>query len=67
MNLFGKLYLDEDVSVLVDILMKARGFNAVTARDQQLLGAHDPAQLAHAVSLGRCIATHNRAHSRNVR
>jgi predicted nuclease of predicted toxin-antitoxin system len=59
-KLFADLYLDEDVSVLVAALLRARGFDVVTARDQGMLGRSDAEQLARAASLGRCIFTHNR-------
>ena len=36
-NLFIRLYLDEDVNVLVADLLKARGFDAVTVRDARKL------------------------------
>jgi len=62
MKLFAELYLDEDVSALVATLLRARGFKVTTAREQALLGRDDAEQLAHAVSLGRCIFTHNRIH-----
>lgn len=62
MKLFAELYLDEDVSVLIGTLLQARGFSACTARDEEMLGKDDPDQLAHAVSLERCIVTHNRVH-----
>lgn len=62
MKLFAEVYLDEDVSVLIATLLRARGFDVVTARDEGMLAQDDPDQLAHAVSLGRCIVTHNRVH-----
>jgi hypothetical protein len=34
MKLFAELYLDEDVSVLVAALLRARGFDVITARDE---------------------------------
>lgn len=60
MKLFASLYLDEDVSVLVARLVQARGLDATTTHEQQMLGQPDPLQLAYAVSLERCILTHNR-------
>lgn len=60
MNLFATLYLDEDVAPLIAILLRNRSFNAVTARDEQMLSEPDPVQLAYATSLERCILTHNR-------
>lgn len=59
-RLFICLYLDEDVNILVAELLKARGFDAVTARDAGQLHATDAQQLAYAVSQGRTIVTHNR-------
>jgi len=60
MRLFASIYLDEDVSVLVAVLLRAKGFDAVTTRDEQMLTQPDPRQMAHAISLERCILTHNR-------
>ena len=60
MRLFTSVYLDEDVSVLVAVLLQAKGFDAVTTRDEKMLAKPDPAQLAHAVSMERCLLTHNR-------
>jgi hypothetical protein len=40
-NLFIELYLDEDVSVLVADLVRARGFVAVTTREAGQLHAND--------------------------
>lgn len=62
MKLFATAYLDEDVSVLVQTLLRARGFDVVTARSENMLGRDDAAQLAHATSLERCLVTHNRVH-----
>ena len=44
-NLFIDLYLDEDVSVLVAELVRARGFTALTAREAGQLHASDASQL----------------------
>jgi hypothetical protein len=38
-NLFIRLYLDEDVNVLIAELLRARGFDAITARDAGQLNA----------------------------
>jgi hypothetical protein len=62
MKLFAELYLDEDVSVLVAVLLRGRGLDAVTAIAERMLGQDDAAQLERAVALGRCIVTHNRVH-----
>lgn len=60
-RLFIELYLDEDVSVLVADLLRARGFGAMTTVEANLLGSTDAEQLAHAVSERRAFLTHNRA------
>jgi predicted nuclease of predicted toxin-antitoxin system len=59
-SLFIRLYLDEDVNVLVAELLQARGFDAITARDAEQLHATDAEQFAYAVSQGRTMITHNR-------
>jgi len=60
-NLFIDLYLDEDVSVLVADLVRARGFTALTAREAGHLHIDDANQLAYAVSQCKTLLTHNRA------
>lgn len=59
-SLFISLYLDEDVHVLVADLLKARGFDATTAREAEQLQKSDTEQLTYAVSQGRTLLTHNR-------
>ncbi|MEH2465433.1 DUF5615 family PIN-like protein [Nostoc sp.] len=59
-NLFIRLYLDEDVNVLVADLLKARGFDALTIRDAGQLHTSDEEQMACAISQGRTLVTHNR-------
>lgn len=59
-GLFIELYLDEDVSVLVAELMRARGFAATTTRDAERRGSSDAEQLAFAASRGKALVTHNR-------
>lgn len=60
-RLFIELYLDQDVSVLVATLVRARGFEAVTTQEAGLLGATDVEQLAYAVNHEKTLLTHNRA------
>jgi predicted nuclease of predicted toxin-antitoxin system len=57
---FIRLYLDEDVHVLVADFLKARGFDAITARDAGQLQISDEEQLAYAISQERTLVTHNR-------
>ena len=61
-TLFIELYLDEDVSVLVGELLRARGFTAITTREVDRLQCSDVDQLAYAVSQRKTFLTHNRAH-----
>lgn len=60
-GLFIELYLDEDVSILVAALLQGRGYSAITAHGEGRLGRSDAEQLAHAITLGRTLLTHNRA------
>ncbi|MGK7899950.1 MAG: DUF5615 family PIN-like protein [Hormoscilla sp.] len=60
-RLFIELYLDEDVNVLVADLVRARGFDATTAREANQLQKSDAEQLAYAISQHQAILTHNRA------
>ncbi|HEY9618986.1 MAG TPA: DUF5615 family PIN-like protein [Crinalium sp.] len=59
-SLFIGLYLDEDVNVLIADLLRARGFDVITARDANQLRTTDAEQLAYAVSQARTLVTHNR-------
>ncbi len=59
-SLFICLYLDEDVNVLVADLLKARGFDVITARDAGKIQATDAEQFTYAVSQARTLMTHNR-------
>jgi hypothetical protein len=59
-RLFIELYLDEDLSVLVAELLRARGFNVQTTQEAGQTGASDDKQLAYAVGQRRALLTHNR-------
>jgi len=59
-RLFIELYLDEDVSVLVAELLRARGFSVQTTREAGQTGVADGEQLTYAVSRRRALLTHNR-------
>ena len=59
-SLFIELYLDEDVSVLVAELLRARGFDVQTTREAGRTAATDDEQLTYAVSQRRALLTHNR-------
>ena len=60
-SLFIRLYLDEDVNVLVADLLNARGFDALSVRDAGQLRASDADQLSYAVQHKRALVTHNRS------
>jgi hypothetical protein len=60
-RLFVELYLDEDVSVLVADLIRARGFDALTTLESGRTGRSDAEQLEYAVSRQKTLLTHNRA------
>jgi len=55
-----RIYLDEDVDVLVARLLDARGFDCVCASNVGHLGWDDERHLAWAASEGRILITHNR-------
>jgi uncharacterized protein with PIN domain len=61
-GLFIRLYLDEDVDVLVAEMVRAHGFDALTTREAGRLGESDEAQLTFATAEGRVFLTHNRVH-----
>ena len=54
--------MDEDVSILIANILRARGFDVITAHDEKMLGRNDSEQLEKAISLQRCLFTHNRIH-----
>lgn len=60
-RLFIELYLDEDVSVLVADLLRARGFIDDTTQETGRTGQNDEAQLEYAVRQHKTLLTHNRA------
>jgi hypothetical protein len=55
----ARIYPDEDVSVLGATILRARGFEAVTARDTGQLGRSDPEQLTSGALAERVLLTHN--------
>ncbi|MBW4491696.1 MAG: DUF5615 family PIN-like protein [Oscillatoria princeps RMCB-10] len=59
-RIFIGLYLDEDVNVILADLLRNRGFEALSAREAGQLGKTDEEQLAHAISQGLTLLTHNR-------
>jgi predicted nuclease of predicted toxin-antitoxin system len=59
-ELFARLYLDEDVSVVVADLVRSRGFEVSTAQQAGNLQFTDEQQLAYAAANAMVIVTHNR-------
>jgi Dephospho-CoA kinase len=59
-KLFIELYLDENVSILVAKILRARGFKVVTTDDVAHKGLSDSDQLQFAVEKGFAIATMDR-------
>ena len=57
---FIRLYLDEDVSVIVGEMIRARGFDVTTTRDVGNLGVSDSFQLEFATENELVLLTHNR-------
>lgn len=57
---FSHLYLDEDVSVLIAVLLQPHGFDVLTTREAHNLGQSDSFQLLFAAAQHRAILTHNR-------
>ena len=55
------LYCDEDVSVVLAAMLRARGFPVTTTRDAGHLGRNDEDQLQVAADADRILLTHNRA------
>lgn len=56
----ASLYLDEDVSVVVAAILRARGFDVKTAREAEQLGRTDFEQLGFGTVANRVLLTHNR-------
>jgi hypothetical protein len=55
------LYCDEDVSVVLAAMLRARGFRVTTTRDAGYLGRTDEQQLHVAADSNLILLTHNRA------
>jgi hypothetical protein len=55
------LYSDDDVSVVLATMLRARAFPVSTARDAEHLGRTDEDQWLASADAGRVLLTHNRA------
>ena len=63
---FIRLYLDEDVSVLVGRMISARGYDVISTLDAGNLGSSDIRQIEYAAREGRVLLTHNRVDFENL-
>ena len=59
-DIFIKVYLDEDVNILIARLIRAKDFTSVTVSEVGRRGKADAEQLMYAVQNGYAILTHNR-------
>jgi predicted nuclease of predicted toxin-antitoxin system len=55
-----KLYLDEDISPKVSVILRKKGMGAVSAHETGMLEASDEEQLSFATADGRVMVTRNR-------
>jgi len=65
MNHFAKLYLDEDVSVILAKVLSGRGFDVLTAKDADMLRKSDEEQLLFSTKHSRAVLTTTVAISRS--
>ncbi len=62
----ARLYLDEDVVPELARLLRARGYDAVTAHEADALGLPDEERLARAATERQCILTYNHRHFQSL-
>ena len=55
-----KLYLDEDISPKVAVILRKKGVDAFSAHEADMLQSSDEEQLTFAASEGRAMVTRNR-------
>jgi len=55
-----KLYLDEDISPKISVILRKKGVDAVSAHEADMLQASDAEQLSFAAAEGRVMVTRNR-------
>ena len=55
-----KLYLDEDISPKVSVILRKKGMDAVSTHETGMLEASDEKQLSYAAAEGRAMVTRNR-------
>lgn len=57
--LYIALYLDEDVTQELALVLRERGYDVISAIEAGLLGYSDDKQLEYAISQGRAVLTYN--------
>ena len=61
-----KLYLDEDVNILLVSLLRARNIEVTSTLERKMLGSTDVRQLEYASSIDSALVTHNRVDFENL-
>ena len=57
-----KLYLDEDISPVIGVVLRSRGYDVVSAHEVGMKGMEDKEQLDYAMQGGRVLLTFNARH-----
>lgn len=57
-----KLYMDEDISDLIAVILRSRGYDVVSAHEVEMRGKEDKEQLDYAIKGKRAILTFNARH-----
>jgi hypothetical protein len=61
-----KLYLDEDVNILLAKLLKAKNILNETTQESGMLGKSDLEQMEYAIKNDAAMVTHNRVHFEKI-
>lgn len=59
-ELFAKIYVDEDISPILSLILRNKGFNTISCHDLNNFGLNDQQQLAIAINLKRALITYNK-------
>lgn len=61
-----KLYLDEDVNILLAKLLKAKNILNETTQESGMLGKNDLEQMEYAIKSEAALVIHNRVHFEKI-
>ncbi|MBI4547325.1 MAG: DUF5615 family PIN-like protein [Ignavibacteriae bacterium] len=61
-----KLYLDENINILLASLLRSRNLTVTTALESNMLGKSDKDQLDYGIQIKAVLVTHNRADFENL-